>query len=83
MHYLLMIADVEADQPQPGDPRYEQYLQRWVSLFEEYKDKGMVLRGGGKLDASTTAKTVRVRGGKVVVSDGPFAETKEVGVRHR
>lgn len=40
-----------------------------------------VLRGGAALYPTTTATTVRVsggRGGAVVTSDGPFAETKEV-----
>jgi hypothetical protein len=42
------------------------------------------LRKGGQLVAAEalqptdTAKTVRVRGGKAVVTDGPFAETKEL-----
>src|SRR5437868_2526134 len=45
---------------------------------------GEGLRKGGQLVAAEalqpidTAKTVRVRGGKVVVTDGPFAETKEL-----
>lgn len=40
-----------------------------------------VLRGGAALYPTSTATTVRVRGGKdgdIVASDGPYAETKEV-----
>jgi hypothetical protein len=40
-----------------------------------------VLRGGNALQPTSTATTVRVQGGKggdIVTSDGPFAETKEV-----
>jgi hypothetical protein len=40
-----------------------------------------VIRGGHALQPTSTATTVRVEGGKggdVVTSDGPFAETKEV-----
>jgi hypothetical protein len=40
-----------------------------------------VIRGGNALQPTSTATTVRVQGGKggdVVTSDGPFAETKEV-----
>lgn len=40
-----------------------------------------VLRGGAALYPTSTATTVQVEGGKggtVVTSDGPFAETKEV-----
>ena len=34
-------------------------------------------KGGTPLEQTTTATTVRVRNGKTVVTDGPFAETKE------
>lgn len=33
--------------------------------------------GGGKLDDSATARTVRHASGKAAVTDGPFAETRE------
>ena len=36
-----------------------------------------VLLGGERLRPSTTASTVKVRDGGVVIADGPFAETKE------
>jgi len=35
------------------------------------------LRGGGKLSPAPSAKTVRMKNGKAVFTDGPFAETKE------
>jgi hypothetical protein len=78
MQHLLMICDQEKDQPQFGSPEFIEYMKRWMQLDEEYQAKGMLLKGGGKLDSVAKAKTVRVRGGKVQVSDGPFAETKEV-----
>lgn len=43
-------------------------------------DHGDVIRGGAALHPTSTATTVRVkgaRGGDVVTSDGPYAETKE------
>ena len=39
-------------------------------------EKGWI-RGGEELDASERAATVKAKGGGFVVSDGPFAETKE------
>jgi hypothetical protein len=39
--------------------------------------KSGALRGGSELKPSTTATTVRVRGGKVLTTDGPYAETKD------
>ena len=54
----------------------EESLPRWYALFEELgkRDPDLVSK---ELDDLQTAKTVRVRDGEVVVTDGPFAETKE------
>jgi hypothetical protein len=51
-------------------------MPRWLALFEEMgkADPDMV---GKELVAATEAKVVRVVDGKTVVTDGPFAETKE------
>jgi hypothetical protein len=35
------------------------------------------LRGGGQLRSTSSATTLRMRNGKAVLTDGPFAETKE------
>jgi hypothetical protein len=52
-------------------------MPRWISLFEELQkaDPGV---SGYELDEAVTAKVVRVRDGERIVTDGPFAETKEV-----
>lgn len=55
----------------------------WQSLNEECVACGEDLRGGGymlggnALHPTSTATSVRVRDGKPIVTDGPFAETKE------
>ena len=51
-------------------------IPKWEALFGELGQAG-VLGAGFELDSPSTAKTVRVRGGETVVTDGPFAETKE------
>ena len=56
--------------------RSEESLPKWYALFEEL-GKADPSFEGKELDDIRTAKTVRVRDGKVVVTDGPFAETKE------
>jgi hypothetical protein len=54
------------------------------SLIEEYLAYDAVLRkygqslGGVALQSARTAKTMRSKGGKVLVTDGPYAETKEL-----
>ncbi len=60
----------------------------WAKVFAEYSDFGDtagaagVMGGGEALQPTTTATTVHVKGGakggEVVTTDGPFAETKEV-----
>jgi hypothetical protein len=56
--------------------RSEESLPKWHALFEEL-EKADPDYTGKELDDIRTAKTVRVRDGKVTVTDGPFAETKE------
>jgi hypothetical protein len=56
----------------PGSPA-AQAQQAWDAETEAC---GLKL-AGGRLQPASTARTVRVRDGEVLVSDGPFAETKE------
>ena len=51
-------------------------VPKWEALFGELGPTG-ALGAGFELDSPTTAKTVRVRDGETLVTDGPFAETKE------
>ncbi len=62
-----------ADGSEQEDPAHEQAEQAWVT---EMETRGVKL-SGGRLRPVSDATTVRVRGGEVLVSDGPFAETKE------
>jgi hypothetical protein len=52
-------------------------MPRWLALFEELgrADPGV---SGRELNGRNTAKVVRVRNGERLVTDGPFAETKEI-----
>ena len=52
-------------------------MPKWVALFEEL-GKADPSVSGKELDGRHTAKVVRVRDGERLVTDGPFAETKEV-----
>ena len=51
-------------------------IPKWEALFNELGPTG-VLGYSAELDAPRTSKTVRVRDGETIVTDGPFAETKE------
>jgi len=52
-------------------------MPQWVALFEAL-GKADPNVSGKELDGRTTAKVVRVRDGERIVTDGPFAETKEI-----
>src|SRR6202011_6255152 len=49
-------------------------MKEYMAFGETY---GTAIKGGNALQATTTATTVRVRDGKRLTTDGPFAETKE------
>ncbi|QRP49943.1 YciI family protein [Amycolatopsis sp. FDAARGOS 1241] len=68
MRYLLMIAGEE--------PTEEQKIAGCGGWSDDLLTRG-ILVGGGGLHPPATATTVRVRGGDVLLSDGPFTESKE------
>lgn len=73
MKYLLLIYGDEASIQAPNPERMAAY----VSYNEALRQAG-VLQGGNRLQRTSSAKTVRARNGRVTITDGPFAETKEV-----
>ena len=71
------VAAWEAMSPEDAAAARAEEVPKWEALFGELAPTG-ALGDGFELDSPTTAKTVRVRGGETLVSDGPFAETKEL-----
>jgi hypothetical protein len=68
--YLLLICTDEPFEVEPG----ELDVDPWVA---EMAVRGVRLTGN-RLRPADDATTVRVRGGELLVTDGPFAETKEM-----
>jgi len=56
--------------------RRAESMPKWIALFEQL-GKADPDVAGLELEAATDAKVVRVRNGERIVTDGPFAETKE------
>jgi len=54
----------------------EESMPRWIALFEEFGNADPNVQGR-ELVSAAEAKVVRVVDGATVVTDGPFAETKE------
>jgi hypothetical protein len=75
MHYMMLMYSKEL----PGGPSEETAAAsragNW-KVIEEARAKG-VLVGVGPLTPTASATTVRMEGGRALVTDGPFAETKE------
>jgi hypothetical protein len=76
MEYLLIIADDPAELDKLGDAERARILADYGSFTQSIVKTGN-FRGGNPLEPVTTATTVRLRGGRRMVTDGPFAETKE------
>jgi hypothetical protein len=73
MKYMLLIY---MDENAMGDPEREQCYQDSTQLCRELQSKGQFL-GANPLQSIATATTLRVREGKRLITDGPFAETRE------
>ncbi|MGE3809044.1 MAG: YciI family protein [Gemmataceae bacterium] len=76
MRFLLLCCASEAAWRKLPDAQRDEIMNRYGLLIQELKSKGLLL-GGGKLDATATAVTVRQVDAKPTLIDGPFAETKE------
>ena len=76
MKYLLMIyTDEGADSCQNGEAQ-RRVMDAYFAYTNQGREAGVIL-GGDALHPTSTATTVRVRDGKLLTTDGPFAETKE------
>jgi len=76
MQYIVLIYGSEKGWSSMSKPDAEQMYAEYRKYSEDLARAG-VIRGGSELKPTSTATTVRVRGGKRQVTDGPFAETKE------
>lgn len=71
MQYLLLIYE--------NEQRWNQgYMDAEMAEYNAFgKEFATAIKGGNALQPTATATTVRVRDGKLLTTDGPFAETKE------
>jgi hypothetical protein len=70
------VAAWEQLTPEEAAAARAEEIPKWEALFSELGPTG-ALGFSAELDAPRTSKTVRVRDGETIVTDGPFAETKE------
>ena len=76
MKYMLLIYDNEQAWAKLNEPEQRQVYGEYMQFTEDIKASRNYL-AGAQLHPIATASSVRVRNGKELVTDGPFAETHE------
>ena len=76
MKYLLLIYYDEQAVEKAGKELTSQIERECIEQSEPLKAKGIYL-GGNRLYPTSTATSIRQKDGKRIVTDGPFAETRE------
>jgi hypothetical protein len=76
MRYLCLIYDEEKKWAAMSKGETDAIMGEYFAFTEDVKKSGQYI-GGEALQPVSTATSVRVRGGKMSTTDGPFAETKE------
>ena len=76
MQYLLLIHEDEKTYWGLNDEERKALHQEYGSYTEALQSSGAMV-GGAQLQPTASATSVRVKNGETVVTDGPFAETKE------
>lgn len=77
MQFMLMFRETEVDYAQRDNPQTAPaYWGAWNAFVGAISQSGVVLSGNA-LQEPHTATQVQMRGGKRVIHDGPYADTKE------
>jgi hypothetical protein len=76
VQYLCLIYEDEKEWQRMPKAETEKIINEFSSYTESVRKSGHYV-GGNALQPTHTATTVRVRQGRVMTTDGPFAETKE------
>jgi hypothetical protein len=76
MRYMLLIYEPESIWTTMSQEEQGKIFGEYMAFTEDIRNKGQYV-SGAPLQPTPTATTVRVRNGKPVSTDGPFAETRE------
>jgi hypothetical protein len=76
MRYLVLIYGDENARDESPPENMDAEMQKWTDYTAWLQEKGWHL-GGEALEPTPSATTVREQAGKILTTDGPFAETKE------
>ena len=76
MRFIMLLYVNEAEDAAMSQEERGAVFAAYGTFTNEIREKG-VMHAGDALQPTSTAKTVQVRNGNLVSTDGPFAETKE------
>jgi hypothetical protein len=76
MRYVLLLYGDEGWMDTQSEDEQRAHMARWGEYDVALREAGVAVAGDA-LDRTKSARTVRSRNGKPVVTDGPFAETRE------
>jgi hypothetical protein len=76
MQYMLLLYNDEQRWASVSEHERNAIIREYFALTDGLREQGSYI-AGAPLQPTTTATTVRVRDDEQVVTDGPFAETKE------
>lgn len=77
MRYLLLVYTDPALMEQLPEERFIEEMRGCLQHADELRSEGRLV-DAQQLESPGKARTVRTRGGHTIITDGPFAETKEV-----
>ena len=76
--FMMIICDNEIEKGEVSVEVTREHYEKVGEWWNEHEKAGRILPGGRRLRETSTAMTVRLtKGQPVMISDGPFAETKE------
>ena len=76
MRYMLLICDREEEFDSLPEQEVAQVMKEYANYTAALQEAGAYI-SGNRLRPVATAKSVRVREGQTLLTDGPFAEIKE------
>ena len=76
MKYMLLLRHAPDAGPQEGTPELDAEMQSWGTLMQDIGESGVMIGAWG-LAPDEAATTLRAPKGERVLTDGPYAETKE------
>jgi hypothetical protein len=76
MKYLFLLHGSGEPLPEPGTPTFSEWVEKWSAATGKMAQAGVLIECA-PVQAASASTTLRVRGGEVLLTDGPAAEIKE------